>query len=911
MVLRFRSGTDPEAYVRSLYDPSSPNYHQFLTPESFADKFAPSTQDYQSIIAWLSARGINATAAPDRLIISISGQTRTIQRALGASFSLFKNGTSVFYSNTRAVRMPAYIGAFVRTIVGLHNFTLMKIPSIRDESDPTYTPSDIRNAYDETKLVSNLGYTGSGQTIDILDFYDYPNLFNDLNTFDSYFSLPSTSVTKVLINSPSTCPNTGTANYCIETALDVQWAHVMAPGAAIHVILVPDLTDSSIEAGINYVVNTDLKNGGIFSNSWGGAEMCQNILGQKFQCDSSFISAVDAMLLQGASQGISTFFSSGDKGAYENGGCYSCQTILTVNFPASDPWVTGVGGTSLTSTNGPLETAWSGSGGGLSGVFAEPAYQSADFSISGRGVPDVSADADPSTGVYIYCNQSPECSGFYNFGGTSLSAPVWAGSIAELNQAIGQSLGFINPLLYAIYGTSEYSRDFHDITSGNNGGYSASSGWDPVTGLGSPDLFETAQNRGMTKASVNPSTVTQNQMVTYSGSGFSPNSQVQIVIWNDGTGYQVGTPTSSNSGSISGNFLVGTNINPGQRRVTFTDTASGFVASVNIQVNELTITQTQLQTVTSTLVTTTTTSTTSTFQSTTTTTSTLTSFSTLLQGCSVTTTSQATTTLIQVATTTTSTSSTTTTKTTSTSTYATATSSISTTTTKTTTTTTTTQCTQTLTSTMTSLSSTTFTRPSTSIGLNGSPTTVSLGSFTTLSGGITPDPGSVQVTLSLSSDGITYTPIMIVAADSTGAYTADWFPAYPGNYYVEASWVGNNQLAGSTSSPITLTVTGAVTPSATILLSAPSTASRGQLTHFSMTIFNPQGSPLTTLVSVEITGPNNYILFDTIQVTVTGGSYSTLIYEWTPPNNQGTYFLSVGLTPPQVGATDTATISVT
>jgi subtilase family serine protease len=460
------------------------------------------------------------------MVIEISGKARVVEKAFGVSFSMYQYQNLTFYSNTAEAQIPSNLGILVKSLVGLHNLTYVHVGAT-SFADPTYTPSNIRSAYDANYLIDNLGYTGAGQTIDILDAYDYPNLFSDLAAFDTAYSLPGPpSISKVTINSPSTCPSSG--YYCLETALDTEWAHAMAPGATIHVTLVPDLSDNSLISGIQYVINYDLTSGGIFSNSWAGPEMC-SFLGVQYQCDPSFVNSVHPLLVQAASQGISTFFSSGDSGAYDAG-------VLTTEYPASDPYVTGVGGTSL-NTLSPSETAWSGSGGGYSAIFSEPSYQSLHFSLPGRGVPDVSMDADPATGVYVYCNQPPACSGFYSgVGGTSLSAPLWAGSVALLNQAIGSNFGFLNPTLYnVIYPSSEYSSDFHDITSGSNGYYSAGTGWDAITGLGTPDLLKMAQNRVMTK------TVTLTQTSKTTATSYSYGTTTTTVTSYTGTSTSTST----------------------------------------------------------------------------------------------------------------------------------------------------------------------------------------------------------------------------------------------------------------------------------------------------------------------------------------------------------------------------------
>jgi kumamolisin len=719
IALKFRNGTNPEAYVQSLYDPSSPNYHNFLTPTTFANMFAPSVSDYNSIVNWLSSQGFSISETePDRLIIEASAQAKVIEAAFGVDLSVYQRGNMTFYTNTALASAPLNVGRMISGIVGLHNLTIAHVgPDSDSNKDPVYTPPNLQSAYDESYLVNtnNLDYTGAGQTIDILDFYNYPDIISDLDEFDTIYLLPNPpAITIIPRGSPGSCPSTG--NFCVETAIDTEWSHAMAPGATLHVILEPSLTTTAVTDGITYVVNTDLTTGGLFTNSYGGPEQC-SLLGISFEngWTSTLIGAVHQLFVQAAAQGISTFFSSGDTGAYQSCGT-GYDSILTVSYPASDDHVTAVGGTSLASLSPRSETAWSveqcaggvscSSGGGVSAYFPEPTYQSDDgISLAGRGIPDVAADADPNTGVSIYCTD-PSCptpalnSGW---GGTSLAAPLWAGSTAVLNQATGQIFGFLNPLIYAIYGTSEYSADFYDITSGNNGYYSATTGWDAVTGLGSPNLFKFAQNRGMEKASLNPTVVTQEQTVAYTGAGFTPNIQVTVAIYSGSGGlyYIVGTPTATNSGTISGSFVAGTNILPGNQPVTFTDTSTNDVVTANLQVQELTITATQTLTSTTTSITSTLTSSTS--MSSTTTTTTTTSTSTTVSGytCVGTTTTTEISVTPNVATSTTSTTSTTTTTSSTTSTYLTTTAFTSTSTSTTVTTTTTSACTLALTSTST------------------------------------------------------------------------------------------------------------------------------------------------------------------------------------------------------------------
>jgi len=906
-----------EAYAQSIYDPTSPNYHQFLTPRTFADRFGPTLIDYQNLVSWLQANNVTVTStAPDRLIVGARAPVGTLRSLFNTTFSTYQYGNRTIYTNDEDPQVPAAIGGIIRGIVGFHNLTLVTPLSV------AYSPTQIRTAYDSAFLLPpDIGYTGAGRTIDILDAYDYPNLLSDLTTFDNRFLLPSPNIL-VYENSAwgtySVCPTTSgsQASWCFEAAMDTQWAHSMAPGASLHVILVPDNSDNSFLEGIQYVVNTDLASGGIFSNSWGSPELCTQLY--TYKCDSSFVNNVHPFLVQATIEGITTFFSTGDYGAYAQCSAFACSSTLTVEYPSSDPYVTAVGGTSLNSITGPSETAWPNSTGGISAYslwngVGEPSYQSAHFTLAGRGVPDVSMDADPNTGVYVVCNQGNACPALppgesYVGGGTSLAAPLWAGSIALIDQAINSNLGFLNPLIYQIYGTSEYSSDFHDITSGNNGPYSAGTGWDAVTGLGTPGLFKMAQNQGMTKASTTPSTVTQGQSVSYVGSGFTPNAQVNVVIDSGyGYGFLVGTPTASNAGSISGSFPVGTNILPGTRQVTFTDQSTNIVITDDVQVLELTLTTTQTQTSTSTVVTTT--SSTSNYGTATTTTTTSISTSTMGQVCYSTSTTQTTSVIVQA---TVSSIMSTTTTTSSTSTFFTTTSSTSSSTSTTLTTTTTTICTQTSTSTSTSTTQTTFTRPATTISLLVNPNTTNLGSPVALSGAIIQDPGSVQVTISVSQNsGTTWSTLMTVMTDNSGSYSTEWRPQYPGSYLVEASWSGNNQLAGSTSPTQSLTVTGTPKPTPTLLLSSPSSGSQGQSVQLSITVFNPTNSLLSANVMVEITGPNNYVMFDVVQVNVAAASQSTAYYVWMAPNQSGTYTATVNLSPSIPSGVSTTTIQIT
>jgi len=363
------------------------------------------------------------------------------------------------------------------------------------------TPYDLRVAYGVQSLIER-GFTGKGQTIVDIVSYGSPTLQQDMDAFDKQFGLPP--ITIKVISPIGTVPfnpaGKDMLGWAGETELDVQIIHSIAPDANIVVLTSPvDETEGTI--GLpqfrqleEYAVANHL--GNIISQSFGASEVTlKDAAGQQV------IQKWDAFFKQATTQqGITFFASSGDGGAtdYADLQATKYSPTATTSFPTDDPWVTSVGGTSLDRNGtGYQETAWNGSGGGFSSFFSTPSYQQTlPASVQSqlnhrRGVPDVAGDADPNTGLAIYTG------GQWNLGGgTSASAPLWAAFIAIADQMAGHPLGFINPALYKLAASSAYTRDFHDITSGDNTfdkaglhvqGYPAVQGWDPVTGLGTPN----------------------------------------------------------------------------------------------------------------------------------------------------------------------------------------------------------------------------------------------------------------------------------------------------------------------------------------------------------------------------------------------------------------------------------------
>jgi subtilase family serine protease len=366
------------------------------------------------------------------------------------------------------------------------------------------TPQSLRLAYGVQPLIDK-GFTGKGQTvIDIVSFGS-PTLQHDMEVFDRQFGLPPTNLEIISpLKVPEHDPNGDKMGWAGETTLDVQIIHAIAPEAKI-VVLVSPVAETEGTIGlpefrqlVQYAL--DHKLGSIISQSWGASELTlENAQGQQERQLWN-----DLLQKSTTQQSITYISSSGDHGATDvtDMAGHKLATIPAVSFAADSPWITSVGGTTL-KRNGTTfsEQVWNdnaggATGGGFSKFYSMPDYQKTlpastqqQFQ-NRRGIPDVSAVADPYTGMAFYLDGEWSLAG-----GTSASAPLWAGIMAIANQQAGRSLGFINPALYKLANSSTYDQDFRDITIGNNDnklskvtGYSATKGWDASTGLGSPNV---------------------------------------------------------------------------------------------------------------------------------------------------------------------------------------------------------------------------------------------------------------------------------------------------------------------------------------------------------------------------------------------------------------------------------------
>lgn len=346
------------------------------------------------------------------------------------------------------------------------------------------------------------GFTGKGQTVVDIVSFGSPTLQADMDVFDRQFNLPPVKlqVFAPIGTKPFDPNNNNMVGWAGETELDVQVIHAIAPDASI-VVLTSPVSETEGTIGLpeflqleQYALDHHL--GSIISQSWGASEVTL-----KDSAGQQEIQKWDAFFKQATTQqGVTFFGSSGDNGStdYTDLNATILSKQPTTSFPTDDPWVTSVGGTSLhhIGTSTFQEAAWNGSGGGFSSFFSTPSYQQTlpaniqQELKNRRGVPDVSADAASSSVMAIYFG------GWQNIYGTSASAPLWAAIAAIADQMAGHALGFLNAALYKLAASGSYAQDFHDITQGNNTqnvegttvpGYAATQGWDPVTGLGSPN----------------------------------------------------------------------------------------------------------------------------------------------------------------------------------------------------------------------------------------------------------------------------------------------------------------------------------------------------------------------------------------------------------------------------------------
>jgi uncharacterized repeat protein (TIGR03803 family) len=490
--LPLRNGSALSNLLAGIYDPSNPNYHQYLTPEQFAKRFGPVERDYDALMAFAKNHNLTITGMhPNRTLLDLSGAVGDIEKAFHLNMRVYQHPKEARTFRAPDVEPSLDLAVPVLSISGLDDFNLprpmtAKFQKVLDSrtkvrrpvpsaplgapipyatgSGPraTFIGKDFRTAY-----APGVSLDGAGQAIGLFELDGY--FPSDITEYEKLAGLPNVPITNVLVNGFS--GRAGNGN--LEAALDIEMTISMAPG--LLKVIVYEGTGANANAILNRMATDNLAKQ--LSSSWGFGSQVDPAREQIFQ--------------QFAAQGQSMFQASGDVGAWTG----------DIFPPSDDAWVTVVGGTSLnTITSGGAwqsESTWSGSGGGVSTSYTIPIWQQGidmaanQGSTTMRNIPDVAAHADNN--IWVIVNNGEQ--GIT--GGTSAAAPLWTAFAALANQqaaANGQpSIGFLNPALYAIGKGPTYSTNFHDISTGNNTNsdsltkFFASPGFDLCTGWGTPN----------------------------------------------------------------------------------------------------------------------------------------------------------------------------------------------------------------------------------------------------------------------------------------------------------------------------------------------------------------------------------------------------------------------------------------
>jgi kumamolisin len=473
VTLRLRRRTDgpPFPDLRSYGGPT-------LSREAFAASYGLHPDDLARVREFARSHGfeVRSEGVGSRLV-RIGGTVATCEETFGVALERWAFSGGTYRGRTGAVRLPAELDGLVVGVFGLDDRpqarTQFRVRTSPQSTDRSYTPLEVARAYNFPS-----GFDGTGTTLAFLELgggYSEPQL-------EAYFralGVAPSPVVAVSVDGATNAPSGDPAGPDGEVQLDLEIAGAVAPGAARVVYFAPN-TDAGFLDGLSAAIHDTTRRPSVVSISWGSSE--DSWTGQAR-------SALNAACEDAAALGVTIVVAAGDGGASDGGPAGT----LAVDFPASSPYALACGGTRLTWDGTAIveEVVWNdlsvgegATGGGVSQDFPRPPYQGPAAvpprpdGATGRGVPDVAGDADPATGYQVAVDGTGA-----TYGGTSAVAPLWAGLLARLQQALGRPVGFLNPLLY----TAPALGTCRDITAGTNGGYSAGPGWDACTGWGSPD----------------------------------------------------------------------------------------------------------------------------------------------------------------------------------------------------------------------------------------------------------------------------------------------------------------------------------------------------------------------------------------------------------------------------------------
>lgn len=484
--LPLRNQEELSDFLRQLYDPASPNYHRYLTPEEFTARFGPAAKDYQALMDFVRSNGLTVTVThPNRVVLDVEGAVTDIQKALHLTLRTYRHPREAREFYAPDAEPSVDLAVPILHISGLDNYSLPHpnfrikpasasvgaTPQVGSGPGGSYRGDDFRNAY-----VPGTALNGASQTVGLLQFDGFYT--NDIATYAGRAGLRNIPLTVVRVNGGAT---NITVHGSEEVSLDIEMVMSMAPGlSGIYVYEAPNSLNFFDDL-LSRMANDNLSRQ--LSCSWG-----DTVPGRTDP-------TAEQIFQQMAAQGQSFFQASGDSDAFTG----------SIPFPSDSPNITQVGGTTLTTGSDggySSETVWNfggtngGSSGGISTFYAIPSYQQGismaanQGSTAMRNVPDVALTADD---VYVvYGNGKANI-----VGGTSVAAPLWAGFTALINQqaaTIGLApVGFMNPALYTICKGANYTNAFHDITTGNSfssdspSSFSAVPGYDLCTGWGTPN----------------------------------------------------------------------------------------------------------------------------------------------------------------------------------------------------------------------------------------------------------------------------------------------------------------------------------------------------------------------------------------------------------------------------------------
>ncbi|MBZ5512928.1 MAG: S53 family peptidase [Acidobacteriia bacterium] len=571
MVMTFNPSAAQQADLAAILseqqNPLSPYYHQWLTPEQFADRFGMSAGDVGKVVDWLQSRGFSVDeTARSRSYVAFSGTAAQVAASFGTPIHHYRVNGELHYANVSDPKLPWPLANVVTGIRGLNDFRPKPRGGVgRTSPRPQFTssisgshflaPDDFATIYN-LKPLYNSGIDGTGQRIAVMGQTDL--IQSDIATFRSVSGLPASAPTVVLVPGSA---DPGVVNSDIgEADLDVEWSGAVAPKATIVYVN----SNNGVFDSLNYAISQNLAP--VISISYGDCEP---------NFSTSDINTLVAWGQQANAQGQTIVGPSGDSGAADCDYPLTATSVvasaihgLQVDVPAALPYVTGIGGTTFNEGSGTFwsstnnanngsalsyipETAWNdtafeiappqnrslaATGGGVSKLFTKPSWQTGTGvpNDGQRDVPDISFAASFDHDGYLVCSQGSCVNGFrmannnlFVVGGTSAGVPTFAGIMALINQKLSAAQGNVNPRLYQLAGTSIDA--FHDITTGDNKvpctpgttncpsgttsiGFSVGVGYDPVTGLGSVNAFnlvnEWSSSTPDFQAGVSPSSLT-------------------------------------------------------------------------------------------------------------------------------------------------------------------------------------------------------------------------------------------------------------------------------------------------------------------------------------------------------------------------------------------------------------------